>query len=67
MVRLHGVDDSVGFFILPAQLCADLYMGALHIMVNGLADIMEKSGTLRNTDVYSALGCKKTCEMRYLD
>ena len=55
MMGFHGVDDS-GIFLIPsAEFHTQLDMGTLHLMIHGLTNVMEQSGTLRDPDIQSKL------------
>ena len=45
MVAAHGVDDLLLLSVALHQLHADLDVGALHLAVDGLADVMEEAGS----------------------
>ena len=59
-MSFHCVDNHSGLFILLTKISTDLNMGAFHFMVDGLTDIMQKTCTLRKTNIYSDLSCQKT-------
>ena len=66
-MRLHGIDHNRRFLVLAAQLCAELYMGSFHLMIHSLTNVMQKSCTLRHTDVQSEFPGKNTGELRNLN
>ena len=41
MMRFYCVDNSRRLFVLSAKICTKLYMGALHLMVNGFSNVMQ--------------------------
>ena len=43
MVGVDGVDDGLALVVLPGQLHADGDVGALHLVVDGLAQVVEQS------------------------
>ena len=46
VVRHDRVDDVVVFFILFGEVCADLDVGALLLVVDRLADVVQQAGAL---------------------
>ena len=48
---LDGVDDVIPLLILPGELHAQSHMGALHLVVHGLAQIVEQSCPLGGLDI----------------
>lgn len=46
MVGLDGIDDDGILLVLPGQVCAQLHVAALDLVVNGLAQIMQQTGAL---------------------
>ena len=56
MVGVDGVDDGLALMVLPGQLHADGDVGALHLVVDGLAQIVEQSGPLGLGHVGADLG-----------
>ena len=67
MVGLDGVDDVLALPVLPGQLHADLDMGALHLVVDGLAQVMEQARPLGLGHVDADLGGEKSGQLGHLD
>ena len=55
MVSFYRIDNDPGLLVLSAQVSTNLDMGALDIVVDGLTDIMQQSGSLCHTDIQSDL------------
>ena len=56
VVGVDGVDDALALPVLPGQLHTDLHMGALHLMVDGLAQVVQQAGALGLGHVGADLG-----------
>ena len=67
MVRQNGVHHIRAFVILPCQLGAQGYVGAFRLMVNGLADVMEQTGTLGQLHVCAQFRCHHASQVADLD
>ena len=55
MVGLNGVDDVLFFLVLPGEFHAQGHMGALHLVVHGLPQVVEQPGPFRGLDVHAQL------------
>ncbi|MNC61407.1 hypothetical protein D3C75_1113470 [compost metagenome] len=55
-----AVDHYGMFFILFANFYANFNMGAFHFMIQRFADIMKKSGTFRQCNVFSQFSRHKS-------
>ena len=55
MVGLDGVEDILFLLVLAAELHAQIDMGALELVVQGLADIVEQAGPLGSIHVQAQL------------
>ena len=67
MVRLHSVDDDLILLVLPAEIGTDLHMCSFHLVIDGLSNVMQKPGSLRQPDIDSNLRSKQTGKMRHLN
>ncbi len=67
MVSLDGVDDDGIFLVLPGQVRAQLYMAALHLVVNGLAQVVQQACPLGHGDVHAQFRGHKPRNVGYLD
>ena len=67
VVGFDGVDDDGIFLVLPGKIGAQLYMAAFHLVVNGLAQVMEQAGTLCHGDVHAKLRGHQTGDMGNLN
>ena len=67
MVGLDGVDHILALPVLPGQLHADLHVGALHLVVDGLAQVMEQAGALGLGHVHADLGGQQARQLGHLD
>ena len=67
MVGLNGVEDVLLLPILPAEFHAQGDVGTLHLMVHGLADIVQQTGTLGGLDVGAQLRRHHTGDVADLD
>ena len=67
MVGLDGVEDVLFFLKLPAELHAQVDMGALVLVVQGLADVVEQSRPLGGVDVQSQLRGHEARDVADLD
>ena len=67
MVRHDGVDHVGAFVILARKFRAQLHVRALGFMVDGLADIVQKTGALGKLYVGAELGGHNAGQMADLD
>ena len=67
MVGLDGVDDVLFFLVLAAELHTKLDVGALHLVVNGLADIVQQTRTLGGGHIGAQLRRHHAGDMGHLD
>ena len=67
VVRLDSVDDRFALFIPLADIDADGDVAALDLVVDGLADIVQKACALCRVDVDAELRCDKAGNVRHLD
>ena len=44
MVGGDGVDDRLALPVFPGHFHADLHMRALHLVIQGLADVVQQAG-----------------------
>ena len=66
-MSLNGMDDLVVLPVLLGQIRTDLRMGAFHLMVNGLAQIVKQAGPLGNGHVGAHFGGHDARQMSYFD
>ena len=67
MVGVNGVNDRLALVILPGQFHADCDMGALHLVVDGLAQVVEQTGALGLGHVGADLGGQQAGDVGHLD
>ena len=67
MVRLDGVDDDGIFLVLLGKLDAQLDVAALHLMVDGFAEVVQQACALGKRHVDAELGCHQARDVRDLD
>ena len=67
MVRLDGVDDDRVLLVLAGKLHAQLDVAALHLVVHGLAEVMEQSCALGKRDILAQLGGEQPRDVGHLD
>ena len=60
------MDDLGVFLVLAADIHTDLDMAALDLVVKGLADIMQQTGTAGQRDVHAHLACQQTGQPGHL-
>ena len=60
VVRLDGVDDDGIFLVLLGQLHAELDVAALHLMVDGLAEVMQQACALGQRHIDAQLAGQQT-------
>ena len=56
MVSKYGMDNQVSLAMLLGKISAYQGMGALNLMINGLADIMQQARPLSCLDIYAETG-----------
>ena len=56
VVCLDGVDDVLALLVLPGEFHAQSHMGSFHLMVDGLTQIVEQTGTLGGLNVSAQFG-----------
>ena len=66
MVRLYGVDDLGAFLVFLGQLHTNGHMAALYLVGQGLANIMQQTGTPCQGGVQSQLGRHAARQLRHL-
>src|SRR6185295_9562228 len=62
----HAVDDLLGLAVLAQQVDAELEMGAVHLAVDRLADVVEDAGPAGDLDVRLELGRHGAGQERHL-
>ena len=67
MVRHDGVDDVAVLLILLGEVGADLDMGALLLVVDRFADVVQQARALGEVDVQPQLRRHHAGELRDLD
>ena len=67
MVGQDAVDDVRALFVFAGDVGADLGMGAFHLVVDGLADVMQQAAALGQGDVRAQLGCHDAGQMGHFD
>ena len=67
VVGLDGVDDDGAFLVLPGQLHTQLHVAALHLMGDGLAQIVKQTGPLGQGHIDAQLAGHQTGDMGHLD
>ena len=67
MVGHDAVDDLVAFVELLGQLRADGHVSAFHFVVDGLADVMQKTGALGQGHIAAQFGGHDPRQMGNLD
>ena len=67
MVGGDGVDNRLALPVLPGHLHANLHVGALHLVVQSLADVMEQAGPLGHGGVQPQLAGHHAGEEGHLD
>ena len=67
MVGVDGVDDVLALPVLPGQLNADGHVGALHLVVNGLAQVVQQARPLGLGHVGADLGGQQAGNVGDLD
>ena len=67
MVGLDGVDDLFLLLVLPGEFHAQLHMGALHLMIDGLAQIVKQTGPLGSLHIGTQLGGHHAGNVGHLD
>ena len=66
-MRLDGVDDDGVFLVLPGKVGAQLHMAALHLVVDGLAQVMQKTCPLCQGHIHAQLRSHQSGNVRHLD
>ena len=67
MVRLDRIDNDLRFFILAAQIRAQLDMGPFHFMVHCLADIVEQACAFGKSDIKAEFSGDQSGQLRDLN
>ena len=67
VVRHDAVNNRVGFVILLRQFRADGHMGSLDLVVDGLADVVQKARALGERDIRAQLGGHDARQVADLD
>ncbi len=67
MVGLDGVDNDRIFLVLPGQVRAQLDVAALHLVVDGLAQIMQQSRPLGHGHVHTQFRGNEPGNVGHLD
>ena len=67
MVRLDGVDDDGVLLVLSGEFDAQLDVAAFHLVVNGLAEVVQQTGTLCQRHIDAKFGRHQTRNMRNLN
>jgi len=62
-----GVHDGGAFSVALGQLGPDQGVGALHLVIDGLADVMQEPGAFGEADVQAQLGRHQTRQLRDFD
>ena len=55
VVRCHSIDNGFGLMVFLTKFNTKIHMGSFYFMVNGLSNIMEKTGTLSHTNIQAQL------------
>ena len=67
MVGLDGVKDLRVFLIFPADVHANLDVGAFNLVAQRLADVMQQAGTLCHGHIHTQLCGHDARQMGYFD
>ena len=66
MVGLNGVYDSFALLVLAGDIHADFHVGALHLVVHRLADVMQQTGAAGDDWVDAQLAGHHAGQERHL-
>ena len=67
VVGFNRVDDGIGLVVLPGNVDTDGNMASFDFMVDGLADIMQETGTLGGDHIDTQLRCQETGDVGNFD
>ena len=67
VVRLDGMDDFLGFLVLAGQIHTDGHVAALDLVVDRLAQVVEKAGPFGGGHVHAQLRSQKPGDVGNLD
>ena len=67
MVGLDGVDHAVALPVFPGQLHANLDVGAFHLVVDGLAQVVKQARALGHSDVGADLSSQQSGHVAHLN